>query len=341
MLLDAEVNSRIDGSEVLVPEVKSLSLYLDAGSTNTRAWLVRGSDVLARRAAAIGVRDSAREGATTRLRQEISRIIADLTVGHRPERVVAAGMITSSLGIQEVPHLLAPAGLPELAKGLVRIEAPDVTSLPTYFVPGIRTGHDDTDALDGDLMRGEETLAVGLLAAGKVKPGGAFLNAGSHWKLVTLNRAGEIARSRTSLGGEAVHAIQTGTILASALPEGPLAECDEMAVLSGAASARATGLLRTLFGVRLMEQRQQRSPPWRFSFLVGACVASDLDALLGEGLISSGAILSVTGPAQVPEVWATLLRRAGCEVVVLSPADLDDAFLRGLSAIESLAFAGS
>ena len=207
-----------------------------------------------------------------------------------------------------------------------------------YFVPGVKTGSASMDALDTDIMRGEETLALGLLARGQVQPGGGFLNAGSHWKLISTNRAGQVAKSRTSLGGEVVHAVQTGTILASALPEGPLQDFDETAVHSGAAACRAHGLLRTLFGVRLMEQRRERSPVWRFSFAVGACVASDLDALLAEGLVRKGDSLAVTGPAAVPRVWAMLLQGSGCQAVVIDPNDLESAFIAGLSAIETGAF---
>jgi 2-dehydro-3-deoxygalactonokinase len=314
------------------------SLYLDAGSTNTRGFLVRDRVVLARSTAAIGVRDSARDGSTVRLRREISKVIGELSRVEEPTRVMAAGMITSSLGVHEVPHLVAPVGLEGFSKNLTKVDAPDVTSLPMYFVPGVKTGAASMDVFDTDIMRGEETLALGLLSLGHIQPGGGFLNAGSHWKLICLNRAGEIVKSRTSLGGEVVHAVQTGTILASAFPEGPLQDFDETAVRAGAASTRVHGLLRALFGVRLMEQRNERVPSWRFSFAVGACVASDLDALLAEGHVRLGDHLAVTGPAAVPQVWATLLRRAGCEAKVIDPGELEAAFIAGLSAIETHAF---
>lgn len=95
------------------------SLYLDAGSTNTRAWLVQDREIVARRSAAVGVRDSAREGSTARLRREIHRLIFELSVEGSPARVLAAGMITSSLGVKEVPHLEAPAGLEADRKSVV------------------------------------------------------------------------------------------------------------------------------------------------------------------------------------------------------------------------------
>ena len=144
-----------------------------------------------------------------------------------------------------------------MARGLVKVEAPDITVLPLYFVPGVRTGVATDDVFGTDLMRGEETLALGLMSPGLLPKGGTFLNAGSHWKLVATGPAGDIARSRTSLGGEVMHAIQTGTILKCALPEGPLEELDPQAVRMGASSARARGLMRALFAVRLIEQRQE------------------------------------------------------------------------------------
>ena len=57
-------------------------ILLDVGSTNSRAWLVRGDEILQRETAAVGVRDSARDGSTTRVRETVRDLIAKLTA-HR------------------------------------------------------------------------------------------------------------------------------------------------------------------------------------------------------------------------------------------------------------------
>ena len=141
----------------------------------------------------------------------------------RASCVVAAGMITSPLGLVEVPHVRAPAGKSELAARVERHQFFDVTDLPVWLVPGVRTGnaqHELKDVGETDVMRGEETLCVGLLALGLLRPGAKLLNLGTHWKAILLDLKGDIASSITSMGGELLHVAQTETILAGAVPPG-------------------------------------------------------------------------------------------------------------------------
>src|SRR5260221_8523220 len=154
-----------------VPSGAATLLCVDSGTTNTRAWLVAGDRILARREAARGARDSARDGHHRALRGALRDLIAGLRAtcdGHDvlpPRHIAAAGMVTSAQGLVEVPHVLAPAGIRELAAGARGTLPPDVADLPLVFVPGVRTA-----AIAGpapgigatDVMRGEETLCIGL-----------------------------------------------------------------------------------------------------------------------------------------------------------------------------------
>lgn len=308
-----------------------LRVFLDVGSTNSRAWLVHGREVLARATAPVGVRDSARTGSTTFVREAVRALIAEVSAGESVALAVAAGMITSSLGVAEVPHVLAPAGVEDLASAAVVIDDPDLAPAPIALVPGVRTGAGE--AQHGDVMRGEETLALGAVAGGLLPRGGTLLTAGSHWKLSRVDVNGRVAGSRTSLGGETVHAWQTATILRSSLPEGPLDRVDAAWVARGAAAARAEGLLRAAFQVRVLDQAGAADPVERFNWLVGAAVAADLDALLAAGQLTRGAAVLVSGPSAVPDVWAHLLRAADCVPDVLGPEAAEGAFIAGLDEV--------
>src|SRR6185436_6678909 len=90
-------------------------ICVDAGTTNTRVWLTAGNRVIARARAAVGVRDTARDGSSKRLREALSELIHQVWRDQdgEPECVIAAGMITSPLGLAEVPHVPTPAGLTE------------------------------------------------------------------------------------------------------------------------------------------------------------------------------------------------------------------------------------
>jgi 2-dehydro-3-deoxygalactonokinase len=315
-------------------------ILLDVGSTNSRAWLVRGDEIVRRETAAVGVRDSARDGSTTRVRETVRDLIAALTSAAAPGiPVFAAGMITSSLGLRDVPHLVAPAGVDDLARGAVEFHDTAVAAQPIVLVPGIRT-ETALDRVDGgagqlpfDVMRGEETLVCGLIARGQLEAGAALLNASSHWKLIRVGADGRIAGSRTSLGGEVVHAVQSGTILSASLPDGPLDRVSIPWLEAGAQAGRRDGLLRALFGVRLLEQQQLADASERFSFLAGACIAEDIDALLAIGALIPGTPIAVSGPAAVPAAWAHLLSLAGCPATPLDAATIERGFITGLLAI--------
>ena len=259
--------------------------------------------------------------------------------------VFAAGMITSSLGLRDVPHLVAPAGIDDLARGAVEFHDAAVAPQPIVLIPGIRTEAFDgaaksqpapepaAEGLPFDVMRGEETLVCGLIARGQLGAGAALLNASSHWKLIRVDAERRIAGSRTSLGGEVVHAVQSGTILSASLPAGPLDGVSTEWLEAGARAGRRDGLLRALFGVRLLDQQKLADAPARFSFLAGACIAEDIDALLASGALTPGTPIAVSGPAAVPAAWAHLLSLAGCPATALDAETIERGFITGLLAI--------
>ena len=130
-------------------------------------------------------------------------------------------MITSSLGLVEIPHLPAPAGLADLSAAIHTCRFPEITHLPILLIPGVRSGPSRCSLEtigSADMIRGEESLCMGLLASGRLKAGSKLLNLGSHWKIISIDDEGRIVASVTSLSGELIHATQTQTILASALP---------------------------------------------------------------------------------------------------------------------------
>lgn len=319
---------------------ESTLVCVDAGTTNTRAWLVAGDLIAARGEAAVGARDTARDGHDRALREGLRDLIARLAAEApkglaRPRRVAAAGMITSPQGLVEVPHLVAPAGREELAAAAEERLLPDVCDLPFLFVPGVKTA-----ALPGiptgvaatDVMRGEETLCVGLLGRGHLAPGGALLNVGSHWKLIRIDAHARVAWSVTSLAGEMVQAVRSETILASAIPSGPLLDPDVPRLFEGIAEARRSGLSRALFCVRLL-QLSGASPEERLSFLVGAFIGADLDRLQANGLLTPGTPVTITGGDKVGGAWSLALAALGCPVRSLPADDVEDAFVAGLCAI--------
>src|SRR5262249_17166553 len=202
--------------------------------------------------------------------------------GVRPDRIVAAGMLSSEVGLCAVPHVEAPAGLEELARGAVVRHLPEVAGPPILLIPGIRTpaapGPDGW--AEADVMRGEEseTLRARLSpppSPHPPSPPSVFVWPGSHPKLVALDQSGRITRSYTTLAGEQMVALARHTILSANLPEGWPKELDPEALASGTRLAAGQGLGRLAFLVRIAALAGRWGTDQRAAFWLGAVVADD------------------------------------------------------------------
>jgi 2-dehydro-3-deoxygalactonokinase len=313
-------------------------LCLDVGTTNTRVWLTKGAQTLVRRDAPVGARDTARDGHPGVLAGTLRDLLAELVravPATPPRRILAAGMIASPQGLCAVPHLAAPVGLAELAAASRERVVPEVSDLPFLFVPGVRTSsRPGADGISSeDVMRGEETLGLGLATLGLLAPGEGLLNLGSHWKLVRLDLEGRVAFSITSIAGELLQAVRTQTILASSLPDGALEQADATQVRRGMREARRAGLARALFCVRLLELARETSAAERLAFALGAFIGADFDHL--EAALGTGTAVAIAGGEKTGGAWAQALEDAGHPVRSLTPAQAEAGLLAGLRAIHA------
>jgi 2-dehydro-3-deoxygalactonokinase len=264
-------------------------LAVDSGTSSTRVWLVEGREILAQADEYAGARDVARarerDASLPRISMLAGQALAE--AGARwtdVEAVVAFGMITSELGLEEVPHLTAPVGFGELAAGLVTRRYEELP-VPVHLVPGVRSGGDDVAA--SDFMRGEETEVVGLLSLGEPEPPLLYLSTGSHTKFVLVDDEGRIAWSYTTLSGELLWALHRETILAGLI--NPVAEPSDLSALDeGAAAVREDGLSRTLFAARLLNRVGGATPERCSAFVHGAVAAADLISLRGAAARRGG-----------------------------------------------------
>ncbi len=134
--------------------------------------------------ARVGAKDVALAGDARPIAEGLRALVTTMRARHDldPRAVVCSGMITSNVGLVEVPHTTAPIALGELARRLVRHDVASVTDLPMYFVPGIKTvaAHAGWATLPSfDVMRGEEVEVAGLLSTLDLEPPLAFLSCGS------------------------------------------------------------------------------------------------------------------------------------------------------------------
>lgn len=311
---------------------------LDGGTTTTRARLVHDGHVVATARRSVGVRDTVLSSSSARLlpaavREAIREVLASAG-GIRPDAVVAAGMLSSEIGLEVVPHVMAPAGPDELARGAAVRELPEVAAWPILFVPGVRTpASEGVDGwADADVMRGEECETLGALLVRSMRGPAAFVWPGSHTKLVEVDAEGRIARSHTTLAGEMTAALARHTLIAASLPEYLPEKPDPDAVAAGARLAQRDGLGRAAFLVRVAALEGAMPSEQRAAFWVGAVIADDAMRLARHTILRRQVPVLVGGREPQRALYAAMLE----ERLARPVTPLDDEEAENASAIGAL-----
>jgi 2-dehydro-3-deoxygalactonokinase len=284
-------------------------IALDWGTTRARAYLISETgDVLERRSADQGIQSVPAGGFPA----AFDAIAGDLQRQAPEAAVVLAGMVGSRNGWVEAAYVPCPASPDAIAAAGLKVALADGT--PALILPGLSC---DEGAFD--VMRGEETLIVGLgLEDGIVCLPGTH----SKWALV---EGGRITRFASFMTGEIWGLLRQSSIL-SRLAEEQSEEGARLGLAAGfAASRRPGGLLNTAFAAR-SEVLAGRLPgsavgPYLSALLVGHEIAGALALFGGHDtvhLVADGAMA---------ESYGAGLAAAGLKAVVTTP---EAAFVAGI-----------
>lgn len=297
---------------------------VDSGTTTTRVRAWRDGGVVWSASRAAGARDTAVDGHNGAIRAALAELLSALeNAAGAPAAVICSGMITSNMGLYELPHLVAPAAPDDTARGIVRADIPGLPRGPFAFVPGVRTppGANLAGLASGDVLRGEEAEIVGLRRHLRLERPAVFLHIGSHHKAIDVTAAGAIAASRTAPTGELLDAVMNATILKSSTVPLDGFEPEAATVLAGAAAAREHGFGRALFLVRVGEQLAGLSRERATSYLLGVLASLDLDLLAGH---SPDTPVIIYGTGAFPPLLARLLAAEGWQDVRVLPPEVAD-----------------
>ena len=263
------------------------AITIDAGTTNTRVSLWSDGTVIQQAFHPAGVRDTAITGSTDTLKRAVRTAIREVLDAAGIQNTqgitfLASGMITSNVGLVEIPHIAAPAGLQELAAGMVQHSLPDVIDEPIWFVPGVKN-HVTEVTLETcetmDVIRGEEVEVIGVLETLKLRGPAVLVLPGSHSKMISIDDHNRITGCVTTIAGELLDVITKNTILANALNNSFATEIEESVLLQGAEYVNKTGLARTCFTVRILDMFSGMSLNQKANFLLGAVLGADMLAL--------------------------------------------------------------
>ena len=188
---------------------------IDCGTTNTRVYIVdENANVLTRTSRKVGVRDTAISGSNQILKEGIrevfNRALDEAEIKASDIRcIMSSGVITSEIGLLEIPHLVAPCNIKTLAENLTPFQDESVfqKSIPVYFVPGIKNPFDPKTASIKDVgildsMRGEETQIAGLIDSSETKLPCIFTMLSSHTKYIPVDENKNILGGITTLSGQ-------------------------------------------------------------------------------------------------------------------------------------------
>ncbi len=294
-------------------------LTIDGGTTNTRLYLMRDSEILTMRKLSIGIRDTLTPTGRESYIDTLTTEIHSLATGENPpEAVVCAGMIGSATGLALCPHVTAPITFDTLAERLMPSSLPTVSSLPFYFVPGLKTWESASsplpmDALaEMDIMRGEETELCGIVTKMGLTGERTFLLPGSHMKYVSFDHTGKITGFRTALTGELLRSLTEHTILRSSLDGVYPQTVDAEALWDGMALAKKLGVTGALFKVRVLDMATAPDKEALFSFLLGILLSEDVDRLC-----AAGKPVAIAGSEPFRSAYTVLLQHSGLTVEVV------------------------
>lgn len=282
---------------------------IDCGTTMTRIYIVNEDrEIVASGRKKVGVRDTSITGSRDKLRDGVQTLFFEVLEENQiPESevafAIASGMITSEVGLIEIPHLVAPAGLKQLTEGIEKVEDPAVLDLgrPIYFVRGVRNDYPEAKAQylrRVDFMRGEEVQCIGIMKHLKLSYPCNFVALSSHTKVMYINQKEEIEASSTTISGQLFEAICSSTNIGKSLikteGETPGGYSDEELIEIAADCVKNAGLARTMLMPRFLQVLMRTDSHEREVFMDAAIAADDLNTfheMRKQGYVSDRYIL--------------------------------------------------
>jgi len=282
-------------------------IAVDWGTTNRRAYLIDSAGKQT------GEFEDGK-GILTISAGEFPAAIAEIRARLGDKPLLLAGMIGSNRGWKEVPYVACPAGLDELAKGLVWAGEREA------IVPGVSYIGDDR----ADVMRGEEVQVLGALAAGLVGPDSLVCHPGTHNKWTVLHQ-GRIQSFRTVMTGELFSLLKEHSILSDLL-QGPV-EANDVFRSAARYAVFHEALPAELFSIRasvLLGQRKKTDAP---SYASGLLIGTDVRIGL---TYPTGAQVVVMGRPELTHLYAAAIEQAERQAIQL---DGEQCFLAGIQEI--------
>ena len=201
-------------------------VYYDSGTSNSRIYLFDEEyNILYTEKKNIGSKDSSIAGTNLVLLEGLKQLYDNMLAASGINEadiqspIYASGMVTSPYGLTEVPHLLVPLTVQQLAAGMADFFEDKVFHKQFRLVPGLKTLGDDAASINN--MRGEEIEIIGAIdKIAEMYPGKkvAVVLPGSHTH-VALVEGDKVTAILSNMTGEIYYAISSSTVLSAVLTD--------------------------------------------------------------------------------------------------------------------------
>jgi len=203
---------------------------IDCGTTNSRVYIVNDqSQTIGKAKKKVGVKDTAITGSNEALKNGLKDTFYDALSNAALELkdimfVLSSGMITSEIGLLEIPHLWAPVSINDLAYNIKTVHDASIfpVDIPLHFIRGIKNTYNpktttfkDVGLLD--FMRGEETQVAGLLSTYDIELPTTIVVLSSHTKFISIDKDRKILGSITTVSGQVYEAIIKETFIGKSI----------------------------------------------------------------------------------------------------------------------------
>jgi 2-dehydro-3-deoxygalactonokinase len=284
-------------------------IVVDWGTSRFRAVLVEDERVLERTETEMGIGAVPQGGHRAVFLDQCSRWLV-----REPDLpVMLVGMAGSREGWEQAPYVTCPAGAADIAAALTEIPIGD--GRVAKIVPGL------VQEVDGiDVMRGEETLALG---AGV--DDGVVCLPGTHPKWVTM-REGRIQGFATFLTGELYGLLRHHSMVGR--PATDPVDPEGFALGLAAARENRTGLLNALFAARAATLTGHLRPSALGPYLSGLLTGEEI-----EGAIALHPTVRHVTLVAGEERGALYRQALGSRDIATTLVDPEPALLRGVARI--------
>jgi len=177
--------------------------------------------------------------------------------------IIISGMASSSIGILELPYQPVPFALTTDMPIWQLLESDNQLQHPVYIISGLKA--------DLDVMRGEETMLIGIDSISKDE---ICILPGTHSKHAYI-KSGVLIEFKTYITGELFSVMSKHSILSNSVVEGE----DIKAFEAGIDEAKSGNLLNQFFKVRTRQLLDKTTGVSNYQFLSGLLIGTELKEL--------------------------------------------------------------